>query len=71
MLKNKEIIKNSESKPEVKQLFTETEIQQLIGLYDKLPVTKHNKIQKVIKSRKYCFNRLIKVHIRSFEPFWI
>ena len=51
MLKNKEIIKNSESKPEVKQLFTETEIQQLIGLYDKLPVTKHNKIQKVIKKR--------------------
>ena len=28
-------------------------------------------MQKAIKSRKYCFNRLIKVHIRSFEPFWI
>ena len=51
MLKNKEIIKNSESEPEVIQLFSEAEIEQLIGLYDKLPVTKHNKIQKVIKKR--------------------
>lgn len=51
MLKNKEIIKENEAKPEVIQLFSDSEIQRIIDLYEKLPVTKNNKKQKVIKKR--------------------
>ena len=51
MLKNAEIIKKNESKPQVIQLFTQTDIQKFVDLYNALPITKNNKIQKVIKKR--------------------
>tara|TARA_B110000285_G_C15048325_1_gene575591 strand:+ start:490 stop:1197 length:708 start_codon:yes stop_codon:yes gene_type:complete len=51
MLKNKELISNNEGKPEVIQLFSKDEIQKFTDLYDTLPVTRNNKLQKVIKKR--------------------
>ena len=49
-------IKNNESKPIVlKNVFSSNEINKLIELYKKLPVTVHNKKQNVIKKR-WLFN---------------
>ncbi len=45
-------IKKSESPPQViKNLFTQEEIKKFLKLYEKLPITLHNKKQNVIKKR--------------------
>tara|TARA_A100001015_G_scaffold303108_1_gene392223 strand:- start:137 stop:844 length:708 start_codon:yes stop_codon:yes gene_type:complete len=45
-------IKKNETKPKViKNLFTQSEIDKFIKLYNELPVTVHNKKQNVIKKR--------------------
>ena len=45
-------IKSKESPPKlIKKFFDENEIKELIDLYNKLPVTVHNKKQNVIKKR--------------------
>ncbi|MDC0369879.1 hypothetical protein OAM71_00275 [Pelagibacteraceae bacterium] len=47
-----EDIKKTESKPKViKSLFSKEEIQKFVELYNKLPITVHNKKQNVIKKR--------------------
>jgi len=52
MHKNIEEIKKNESSPKVlKNIFSKTEINQFIDLYNKLPITVHNKKQNVIKKR--------------------
>ena len=52
MHKKIEDIKKTESKPKVvKNLFSKEEIQKFMELYNKLPVTVHNKKQNVIKKR--------------------
>ena len=45
-------IKSNESPPKVyKNFFSDKELEDLIDLYHKLPVTVHNKNQNVIKKR--------------------
>ena len=47
-----EDIKKTESAPQViENLFTKEEIQKFLDLYNKLPITVHNKKQNVIKKR--------------------
>ena len=50
MHKQLETIKKNEGSPKViKNLFSKAEIDKFINLYQKLPVTVHNKKQNVIK----------------------
>ena len=52
MHKNIEKIKKLESAPKViKNLFSKTEIENFLNLYQRLPTTVHNKKQNVIKKR--------------------
>ena len=52
MHKQIEKIKSNEGKPKVlKNIFNKNEIEKFIDLYEKLPVTVHNKKQNVIKKR--------------------
>ena len=52
MHKNIEKIKKLEGSPQIiKNLFSKTEIENFINLYEKLPTTVHNKKQNVIKKR--------------------
>ncbi len=52
MHKKIEEIKKTEGTPKIiENIFNKQEIDQLIELYDKLPVTVHNKKQNVIKKR--------------------
>ena len=52
MHKKIEIIKEAESPPRViKNIFSNEEIKKFLGLYEKLPITVHNKRQNVIKKR--------------------
>ena len=52
MHKQLETIKKNEGSPKViKNLFSKAEIDKFINLYQKLPVTVHNKKQNVIKKR--------------------
>ena len=45
-------IKKNESRPKVlKNIFSKQEIEKFISLYEKLPITVHNKKQNVIKKR--------------------
>ena len=45
-------IKKNESSPKViKNLFSKNEIKKFLNLYEKLPITVHNKKQNVIKKR--------------------
>ena len=50
MHKQIEKIKSNEGKPIIlKNIFNKNEIEKFIDLYEKLPVTVHNKKQNVIK----------------------
>ena len=52
MHKQIEEIKKNEGKPKIlKNIFSKQEIQNFIELYNKLPITVHNKKQNVIKKR--------------------
>ena len=52
MHKNIDKIKKLEGPPQViKNVFSKTEIENFINLYQKLPTTVHNKKQNVIKKR--------------------
>ena len=52
MHKQLEIIKKNESNPKVlKKIFSKEEIEKFAKLYNKLPITVHNKKQNVIKKR--------------------
>jgi len=52
MHKQVEKIKSNEGKPTVlKKIFNKNEIEKFIDLYEKLPITVHNKKQNVIKKR--------------------
>ena len=52
MHKQIEKIKSNEGKPIIlKNIFNKNEIEKFIDLYEKLPVTVHNKKQNVIKKR--------------------
>ena len=47
-----EEIKKNESSPKIiKNLFSKEEINKFLDLYEKLPITVHNKKQNVIKKR--------------------
>ena len=52
MNNNLEKIKQSESPPKIiKNMFSASEIEAFLALYEKLPITVHNKKQNVIKKR--------------------
>ena len=52
MHKNIEKIQKSEGKPKVlKNIFSKSEIEKFLKLYQDLPITVHNKKQNVIKKR--------------------
>ena len=52
MHKNIDKIKKLESSPKIiKNLFSKTELEKFINLYQNLPTTVHNKKQNVIKKR--------------------
>ena len=52
MHKNIEKIKKSEGKPKVlKNIFSKSELEKFLNLYQELPITVHNKKQNVIKKR--------------------
>ena len=52
MHKNIDKIKKLESSPRIiKKLFSKNEIEKFLNLYQKLPVTVHNKKQNVVKKR--------------------
>ena len=59
MHKQIEKIKQNEGKPKVlKNIFSNEEIRKFTDLYNRLPITVHNKKQNVIKKR--CVSTLIK-----------
>ena len=49
--KNIENIKKLEGPPKIIKLFSDKEIKDIIKLYNALPVTVNNKVQKIIKKR--------------------
>jgi hypothetical protein len=64
-------IRSNESSPKVyKNFFSDKELEDLIDLYQKLPVTVHNKNQNVIKKRWLKkSNEVIVKHFISFRKF--
>ena len=49
--KNINKIQKFESLPKIIKLFSDQEIENIIGLHNSLPVTVHNKKQNIIKKR--------------------
>ena len=77
MHKQIKLIKENESKPKIlKNIFSNIEIKKFLDLYNKLPVTVHNRKQNVIKKRwlstygedlEKLFNNKLKSEIGEFK----
>ena len=67
--KNIDEIKKLESLPQIVKLFSDKEIQNILELYDSLPVTVYNKKQNIIKKRwiQNCNKSLDEMYISKLK----